>query len=297
MKKKIALSVFVFSGLMNCSFAFGETSAWDFGAEGLYVRPIYSGNEYSYNYLGYALTGDRANFVKKDQDWSGAFKLESAYHFNTDSDLSLNWTHYNHQTKTPGNTYESLSSAHTLAFEYQKIDLRWDAVNFEFGHRLNVSALKDARFHVGLQYANIKRYEFSPLLVDGAPTTNDITNKFNGIGPRIGIDLAYGLSKNFAVYGKFASALLVGKSEVNDLSGAGIIPSYHGSTLKVVPEVEGKLGVNYTHNTSQGNLIFDVGYTIVNYFNVFESPQNIQPSSNIAFQGPSVGVKWVGNLL
>jgi hypothetical protein len=311
MNKKIALSILLLSGLVNSDFAFADasacdtmnaakickTTAWEFGVEGLYLKPIYSGSQYDYNYLGYKMMGDTANFVKKDQDWSGAFKLEGAYHFDATSDLNLNWTHYGHQTKTLSNAYTSLASGEKLVFDYEKVDLRWDAVNFEFGQHLKVSTLKDARIHVGLQYANIKRHDFAPLSVDGVPTNNDTTNKFAGLGPRIGVDLIYGLTKKIAVYGKFASALLVGKSEVNDLTGAGIIPSYRASTLKVVPEIEGKLGVNYTHNTAQGNLVFDVGYTIANYFSVFEKPQNIRPSSNIAFQGPSVGVKWMGDFL
>ncbi|HDV5714116.1 TPA: hypothetical protein RJG04_002982, partial [Legionella pneumophila] len=276
------------------------STAWDLGIQALYLTPTYSGNQYQYNFLGYRSDGVNIYFNKKERDWSWAFRLEGSYHFGTGSDVTVNWMHFNHESTTPGITYVSLISGNTLGFAYDKSDLRWDAVNAEFGQHTDFGIFKDIRFHAGVQYTYLKREEFAPVSIFN-PTTETTTagfnrtgQKFSGAGPRIGIDLTYNFTNSFSIYGKFAGALIIGDSEVEDTSIP--TPFAHSSTLEVIPELEGKLGLAYTHNLSRGNLVADAGYMVVNYFSVFELPANVSPATNLAFQGPYAGLKWIGNI-
>ncbi len=85
-----------------------------------------------------------------------------------------------------------------------------------------------------------------------------------------------------------------------------------GRTI-LVPQLEGKLGAKYTYAMAQGDLTFDVGYLWVNYFNArhtvtsrgtfvdgfgFRRHLGFDANeSNVGFNGPYAGLKWVGNLI
>ncbi len=169
------------------------------------------------------------------------------------------------------------------------------------GQHADFGIFKDIRFHAGVQYAYLKRNNFAPLSTFNpntgvaTPGYNQVSQKFSGAGPRVGMDLTYNVSNSFAVYGKFAGGLLIGDSSIDDTSN-GVPPFAYSSTLEVIPELEGKLGLTYTHNLSRGTLIADAGYMVVNYFSVFESPQLVASATNLAFQGPYAGLKWIGNI-
>lgn len=311
--KKIALSVLALSSSLSFAGTMGPvctpdnvtvpcvSTAWDLGVQALYLKPTYSGNQYLYNFFGYSTTGDTLNFNKRNDDWRWAFRLEGSYHFGTGSDINVNWVHFNHEFTMPGISYVSLISGNTLSFSYDKTALHWDAVNAEFGQHADFGIFKNIRFHAGVQYAYLKRNNFAPLLNFNpgtgitTPGYNQTSQKFSGAGPRVGMDLSYDFTNSFAVYGKFAGALIIGDNETNDTSN-GVPPFTHASTLEVIPELEGKLGLTYTYSLSQGTLIADAGYMVVNYFSVFESPQLVSSATNLAFQGPYAGLKWIGNL-
>ncbi|STX44846.1 major outer membrane protein [Legionella donaldsonii] len=310
--KKIALCILAFSSSLNFAGTMGPvcnpdnvtvpcpSTAWDLGVQALYLKPTYSGNQYHYNFLGYSTSGDTINFNKRNNDWNWAFRLEGSYHFGTGADINVNWVHFDHEFTTPGISYVSLISGNTLNFAYDKIALHWNSVNAEFGQHANFGLFKDIRFHAGVQYAYLKRGNFAPLSIFNpntgvtTPTYNRFDQKFSGAGPRLGMDLTYNFTNAFAVYGKFAGALIIGDSETNDTSG--VPPVSYASTLEVIPELEAKLGLTYTHNLSRGTLIADAGYMVVNYFSVFDLPQLTASATNLAFQGPYAGLKWIGNL-
>ena len=237
--------------------------------------------------------------------------------------MNLNWYHLGKKTTTnafTGLMIEPGTSEATRANTYA-ITPRWDAVNLEFGQHVDFGAVKNIRFHAGVQYARIST-DISrtgevlgevQVLVDGdfqpvdtfSPYTATQSNKFTGFGPRIGADMAYDLGHGLAMYANGATAMLLGSSKLNlsyvdELgffrSEIEDLASLSGSRQSIVPEIEAKLGLNYTHALAQGNLTLDVGYMWVNYFDAQRFGAD-SPDSNFYLHGPYAGLKWVGSVV
>lgn len=159
--------------------------------------------------------------------------------------------------------------------------LRWSEINSNFSVRRN-----SVNSSVGVTIptlGNTRRIQ--DLYAD------QIKSNFNGLGPRAGIDTTVHLNSGFSVVGSFASSLLVGhiNSQLNSndpiyttiTSGATTNTTvdyepYNGknnhNNTRVVPELDARLGLNYLHNLSSSTSIdVQLGYQVVNYFNVTEA--------------------------
>lgn len=281
-----------------------ERSAWNFGAQALYLQTNGSGA----GKFGEVEDANSAQvYQQANYNWGWGFKLEGSYHFNTGNDLNLNWYHYN---KTTNRTIAVPSGGvflDDLANQFNettsaKIEPKWDAVNVEFGQHVDFSDGKNIRLHGGVQYARINTQLSlsSPAGSGSTYVTQDMT--YNGFGPRIGVDMSYGWGNGLAMYANAATALLVGSSKFID-TGAGARntqPLLSGSSTMIVPELEAKLGANYTYVTARGDLSLDLGWMWVNYFNAQQNANAVTTTtqqSNFGLQGPYVGLKWVGSMV
>ncbi len=268
-------------------------NAWDLGVHALYLKPTYTSNTKHFTYGGIQdINGTRIyNDLRIDWDWG--FKLEGSYHFNTGNDVNINWYHWE-TNQTFHYSRPSLDGLNILTLNHQ-IKPKWDAVNAELGQHVDFGLLKNIRFHGGIQYVRLEQVEHSPYVINGTSTTgiNHLDFKYNGIGPRLGADMSYDLTNNFAVYGNLAAALLIGTNEIIDTSS---VEPNRGSHTSTVPEFEAKLGVQYSHLINQGALVIDGGYMVVNYFNTFHVIQaNDRGETDFALNGPYFGIKWIGN--
>lgn len=266
-----------------------EQRAWAFGAEALYLKPSYSGDAYLTSFTNeFGVT--RWNHF--NPDWGWGFKLEGAYHFNTGNDITLNWYHY---SKTTDQTV--FVTANDALFELNsEFKPRWDAVNAEFGQYTDFGALKNIRFHGGVQYARISHHYY--LDVPSQTQDETLRNVFNGFGPRIGMDLGYDWNNGFGVYANGAGALLVGDSTF-DTSTLGFIANTGRSSASntiVVPELEAKLGLTYTRQFTEADLTLNAGWMWLNYFNVVDalSAQGTGIHTSFALQGPFIGLNYLG---
>lgn len=270
-----------------------EKNAWDFGAQALYLQA--SGD----NYVNVRPANGANVYENLNQDWGWGFKIEGSYHFNTGNDLNINWYHFQKDTKT-NLVRPAVNNVNEVVGA--RIEPRWDAVNLELGQRVQFGEQKNIRFHGGLQYAHTER-EFS--FRSAGVTQLYGETKFDGIGPRLGMDLSYELGNGLAIYGNTAGALLVGDSKFRNTAATTLpsVASSYGKKTQIVPELEAKLGLAYTHSMAQGDLTFDAGWMWVNYFAAQHNPEgsidtsSYNPaSSNFALNGPFVGAKWVGNV-
>lgn len=276
-----------------------ERTAWEFGAQALYLKPIYN------NSFGYRLpvAADAATTVDTyrdaDLDWGWGFRVSAAYQFNTGNDFNVNWSRLSKTTR-----FNQQSGIGTLFVPTSfNVQPKWDQVNVEFGQHVDFGDFKNIRFHGGLQYARIqssalvRNYVSNAVATTATPqgTYSTVGNlKFNGVGPRIGADMSYDFGNGFAVYGNGATSLLVGDTKVNYSST--VVPrvdGVRGSKTAIVPEIEAKLGLTYTYAMAQGDVSLDAGWSFINYFNAQNSGSG---TTDFGLQGPYVGMKWVGNV-
>ncbi|WED43023.1 Lpg1974 family pore-forming outer membrane protein [Legionella cardiaca] len=278
-----------------------ERTAWDFGAYALYLQPAYDA-DYGYHSFTSSIDGVSQHYRDIDPEWGWGFKLEGSYHFSTGNDLNLNWYHWNKETDNSwGGVF--IDGFGGPFFGSHHFEPKWDAVNLEFGQHVDFGEFKDIRFHAGLQYARIEHEltasgNFPPVSVaTGFSTVRD--TEFNGVGPRVGMDMQYNFGNGFAIYGNGATALLVGDSKFNTSTGFGgfVVNSTSGSKTSIVPELEAKLGAKYTYAMAQGDLTLDAGWMFVDYINANHFINFLgNRESNFALQGPFAGLKWVGNV-
>ncbi len=279
------------------------STAWDFAAQALYLKPSYSG----FPYVAEALTSTTGAYQKNANDWAWGFKLEGSYHFSTGNDLTLNWYHFDNSSTTTlgsatGVTYRVYGSDSVFTNVAASFNPQWDAVNLEFGQHAHFGEWKNIRFHGGVQYAYIET-DLNLNGATGATTTAAFHEvmKYNGFGPRVGVDYWYNWGNGIAMYANGASALLVGTESFTSTNTTSTPATFTrtGSTTYVVPELEAKLGLTYTYAMAQGDLSLDVGWMWVNYFSAQHAGVDSlggTKQSSFALQGPFIGLKWLGNV-
>lgn len=277
-------------------------NAWGFNANALYLQPSYSG------VLGYLGSTDtelaNSSWVRNKPDWSWGFEIGTSYYFNTGNDASLNWYHLS----SPSTSYSALYTFGVpLAQRSYESDLAsihpsWDAVNFEVGQIVKMSARNVMRLHAGAQYSRIASslsHLGNEALALGGGDYDTEEMQYSGFGPRLGAELAYFMTSDFSVYAKSATALLFGTSKTNSTRGNLVFPPptvIYLNRTQVVPEVDLKLGLQYDYALSNSKLSADLGYMWVNYFSPISQLNpffNNFDSSNFTLQGLYFGLKWL----
>ena len=342
--KKTAVAVLalgssaVFAGSMGPVCAPGnvtipcEKTMWNVGAQALYLQPVYAAEGIAPRITG----GGSANAnpgkwtaPQYSANWGWGFMIEGSYHYGMGNDVNVNWYHVNNATQVSGVVKLAGDAVNSVRAENISIHPEWDAVNVEFGQHVDFGDMKSVRLHGGVEYARIAT-GFSGLArqqvgINPAGDWGDAYEQqhstFNGFGPRGGIDMNYDLGNGFSAYGNGAGGILVGSGGFNQsitaYNGTTGAASFNGSKTTLVPELEAKLGLKYNYNLAamgfvpQGDLVLDVGWMWVNYFNAQQFGANegiaagttgqgvtrgVVSSSDFGEQGLNFGLKWIGSI-
>ncbi|MGL5742619.1 MAG: Lpg1974 family pore-forming outer membrane protein [Legionella sp.] len=298
------------------------STAWNVGGQALILQ-VMTDNNLSLGVSTGFNPADGVSFVDVSTDlsaqWDWGFQIEGSYHFNTGNDITISWYHLD----TGWNNHEFVRDDIPLVRATEDVRLgyghknRWDAVNGELGQFVGFSANKKIRFHGGFQFASIKRSVHAFAAVERTGTgelavTNDVFGRlegdtqYNGFGPRTGIDMNYVFGNGFGIYAKAATALLVGSAKhgfdfdarhvIDGDVVSGLDIDVGGTRTSIVPELEAKLGANYTYAMAQGDLTMDAGYMWFNYFNALNATVLPGTATDFGAAGPYFGLKYVGNV-
>lgn len=160
------------------------------------------------------------------------------------------------------------------------------------GQTLDVGCRLVLHPNAGLRWTDFERRittnDFQPLIFL-LPLFNDVLtdqkSNFDGVGPIVGLDASYYLGTGIGVVAHLDSALLVGDIDskldatavvFTPLVGTDAIIKFNfknESQHRVVPVLDGKLGVDYTYLFncfSNAYITAEVGYQVSEYFNLID---------------------------
>lgn len=268
-----------------------QKAGWDFGVRALYLRPSYTSGTYLSSYQNASGSESYQSF---QPNWSWGYALEGAYHFNQGAQVRVAWWH-NSRTTSHDNT---IGTAQRPMVVTLAVKPQWDSVYAEFSQLVALSVKSQAAWHAGLAFGRVSTNYYSNLNTLNTPT-DEIRLKYNGLGPRVGIDWMRHWDNGVAVYAKSASSLLIGDNRFSTVT-TGLLDPNNGITSgtwrALVPAVEAQLGAQMVKSFSEGSLTLDVGYFWMNYFRVqaFRTISGVARNSDFGLNGPFIGLKWLG---
>ncbi len=283
-------------------------NAWEIGINALYLQP--NTNSDLLNPI-LALSDGRFRTIKSSWDWG--FLLEGGYHFNTGNDLNINWLHFNGNHSGSVTLFDTNPDTPAISQTTNlRFDTHLDVVNLELAQMSHFGKSTNLRFYGGGQYVNakIKRAEYAFEVTDFEPTNTlfqkSVTHtKFQGAGPRIGVDMSHDLKYGFAVFAQSATSILLGERKAKlsgaNISGPNVNPfSARAKGTHIIPELEGKLGVSYQWYARSGQFSLMAGWMWQHYFDMFllppggnTNPATVVTQNDFSLDGPFIKGKWV----
>lgn len=288
---------------VSCPF-----NAWDLGISALYLQP--NTNSALLNPI---LNAGNDKFHSVDSSWDWGFLLEGSYHFNTGNDLNLNWLHFNGNHASSVTVFYTNSLTPTVSQTTNlRFDTYFDAINLELAQTSYFGKKTNIRFYGGGQYVNakIKRADDEFELTTFDPTNflfqeSVAHTRFQGAGPRVGVNMSHDLQYGFSVFAQSATALLLGERKAKlsgaNISGPNVSPfSAHAKGIHIVPELEAKLGASYQWYARSGQFSLMAGWMWQHYLDMFllppggrANPITTVSQHDFSLDGPFIKGKWV----
>jgi len=161
--------------------------------------------------------------------------------------------------------FDKLSATADYEIDLQMIDLAYRKVWRE-------ACDYSISYAVGVRYGHLEQDFRSEFTVLGVRTV-DTDIKFDGVGPRVGLEGERLLSGGFVAYGQAFGNLLAGKFSANyaqqsNLAGAEATAGF--DDRRFVPQLELELGLRW--QDSCGNFRIRAGYYVGAWFNIATTP-------------------------
>ena len=308
-----------------------ESNAWVRGGKALYLN-----TNFGYQNANVVSSSGGSYNTNSSTNYGWGFNVFGAMKYGTGRDILLSWNHINnafHRTFAPqsltGNqaldTFtgsQSYISAYTLTSGGVRTAPKWDAVNMEFGQRIDFSDVTYMRPSFGWQWARLGSSNI--LSAAGSITTTDVATSvptgpnpyafsqainpdFNGFGPRIALDGVYKVFAGLDIYAKGGFGLLAGYNKSSAVytnstsTGAGASVTATNSMVTTPMLFDGKLGIDYTYETQgMGSLTLDVDWAWYGYVGPFKAPMmgnalSQSSSANFTLTGLEFGLTWAGD--
>jgi hypothetical protein len=253
---------------------------WSVAGDFIYWRADEDGLEYAKE--GHTIHRPR-------NSWDAGFKAGIGYTFGEQDfwDLFLRWTYFQtHQTgEAKGKTLLPWWSPTLLGPSATKASADWtlhyNTLDLELGRDYFLCKTIALRPHLGLRGALIKQHydaKYDGVFLIGAvptafPTEFKAENKFAGAGVRVGAQLAWHFTREWAVTGSLAGALLYGhfdvKQELDDVVGAVPSDAHLNQELsRVAPNLEAGLGIQWEtfFHCDRYRVAVSLGYEFTEWF-------------------------------
>ncbi|MHA7840388.1 MAG: Lpg1974 family pore-forming outer membrane protein [Gammaproteobacteria bacterium] len=272
----------------------------------------------------------RTKEVESDYDWG--FRLDGTYHLPVQGkDIEVSWVHFDeNQVSKNGSAYRTgddsvnavnlpwdylapnLFPVDTQAIDTEEFDsihakseYEYDHVDLLFGQKIQVGSRLRLHPFAGARWAEIDGKNtataiFNAVLADDMSQRWRFSTDFEGVGPRLGMDGDIDLGYGFGVSIRAGFSLLVGQQKndqivaQNNASASEIEVLDHNvsSTIRLVPETDMKMGINYNHVFNQTWAIgLELGYEVSNYFDALDksilgSFDSVGHSTDFGWNGP-----------
>lgn len=290
-------------------------------AGGFYLRTLNSDLSYQTITGNTVLGGTLADLpllggiktIEPGEEWG--YLIGVGYTFpNTGNDIGVDWFHFDTNTiKAPTTftigAFNTVPGQFILTESNAQTSFRTDVVNLKWGQFVNVG--NRILFHpfAGVSYGDFRR-EFDTqvawALIGPEGVTNNsvsfvqqkINSEFEGIGPTAGIDSHYVLGFDLGLVANVAGSLLIGNTRTNgaytQAGDAETLPPFiflvntpSHSLVRVVPALDAKFGLDFSHRIYNSRLTLEAGYRIDHYFNVFERINQDAATSQVLNGFPS----------
>jgi len=228
-------------------------------------------------------------------------------------DVNLNWTHLRtndtnattadnsrppyFQMVGPASEIGPYDSRVRNAYGQMKYD--YDVLNGDFGQHINIDPKLKTRIFLGISGLWLQEQLTTTFTGTGnLRFVSDYTSRFNGAGVRLGMDGMYPVYHHIEIVGGLAGGVLLGTQQTNSIYNgssdflasdgiaAGRQSISHRSYAQVVPSMDAKLAMKYSHQLSNNrSLSIEGGYMGAVYVDAI---QNYVPSTFVA-SSPEIG--------
>lgn len=293
------------SGFCGDMGAVEKKAGFEFSASLLYLQPASNNLDYAILTSPFPVPTPNWAIQSIHTDYSPAFNLGARYIFaDAAHDIKLNWSHFKSNDSATvqadslqfvGPFFQIGPDAGTIRQAHGQTKFDYDVVNLDIGQLINYAQNMPIRLFGGVSSARI-RQELISVFQNNAPASFAVrslnSSKYTGIGPRVGVESAFNVYNHVNLTGQLAGAVLVGTMQPNThyqstsptLSGLGIGINNQGirksSTNEVVPELDAKVGFNYSVPfNNNAVLTLEAGYMGAIYINALT---NYNPSSVVS---------------
>lgn len=278
------------------------------GIEGMYWQPNAENMVYALADKPGMWHGDLVS-VEPNHDFG--FGIEAGYRFlDSRTDITVAYTRF-HNSDRDTTIETEYVDVYPLALtsygEYEQVtgsvDFGYDAVDVMLGKCMSFGNL-NLHLATGVRYASVD-YDFGINAGAGHHQFNSLEESdFDGIGPRFVASGSYLLGSDISLVASVGTSLLIGdgsaslteecihleedETEVHETASLK-----RGDLNRVVPELDGKLGLSYLYHANRCDVAVELGWKAVNYFGVAEGASIMKglESQSISFNGPYLGLK------
>jgi hypothetical protein len=271
-------------------------------------------------FLGY-FTPDKQNF------FSVAYQF---FYSNSSSSVTAPLGYFlgpNFETASgTDDTASTFGTPPTYAMAIGKVQYKFNQVDFMYGHLFEKHDSLVLTPIFGLRYLNFtsqfhNQYDIvtaaysdqnPPLANDSGIFTVSPRDNAQGAGPRLALNLNYGLTQHMSLVASGGGSVIIARSTTSDIHASTTQTLYQifpRTTTIFVPELGGKIGLRYTKNTDQyatTPLEIEVGFQAESYINLinrttphfdtFNSNQVLlnvtQDNSTFSLMGPYIKIGY-----